>query len=115
VKEQLLAANLEIADANKLLAIDRRLRVVRASGYERARLLAKIGADIPADAWLTNVTPAGGTAHVSGQAENLSAVERILLRLNGGPFGNVALEHVSRIERVHGPTLFAFAIDVDRL
>lgn len=115
VKEQLAASDLEVADANTLLALDRELRAVRASGYERARLLADIGAEMPSSAWLTDVAPAGGASQVSGQAEDVRAIERMLLRLNGGRFGNVVLEHVSRVERVHGPALFEFAIQLDRL
>lgn len=75
-----------------LVALDRRVRGIVASGDANARKLADIADHLPPHAWLTSVTFDAGGLELEGRARNFEVL--------GG-----VMRELMRAQRVHNPVL----------
>ena len=112
-RQALARAKLETRDVNGLLALDATVAAVRGSGFRRAWLIAKLGAQIPRGAWLESIAPDSGRVTLSGRALNFQVVAETLGRLDRASFGHVALSGASRLVAAGQTPEVAFAIAVD--
>jgi hypothetical protein len=112
-KDRLAAANLELDEVATLIATDRRLRALRASGVSAAMRLARIGNVVPRGVWLSSVQPSPAGFDVEGEAVNLGAVNRALSSLlDGDAHGRARLLRLTRVSRARGPALVTFTLQL---
>lgn len=81
----LTAAKVHEKRARLLTELDRRVRAIAASGSVEARRLAALSADLPADVWVTSVTPDTTGVMLEGRTRDLTGLSNALVRLNADP------------------------------
>lgn len=75
-----------------LTDLDRRVRTIAASGTLTARRLAALSTDLPANVWITAITPESGGVMLDGRTRDLNGLSDALVRLNADPlFANPSL------------------------
>lgn len=80
-KRILAAAKIHWHRAEQLLALDRGIRVIARSGTQNARRLASIADDLPADAWLTQISPDPAGSVIQGRTRDWLGLADTMRRL----------------------------------
>jgi hypothetical protein len=62
----------------RIVALDRRIRTIRRSGYAEASRLAEIANNLPSHAWLTTIAYDGDAISIEGQAKDLRALSDVV-------------------------------------
>jgi len=68
-----------------LTDLDKRVRMIAESGTLAARRLAAVSADLPANVWITAITPDADGVMLEGRTRDLNGLSDALLRLNADP------------------------------
>lgn len=95
-----------------LVALDKRLRDITASGNVTARRLAQIGNALPQKAWLSSISRDGDGLLLEGGASDMASVGRVLSALtNAHGISNPTLVDASADSRADGTVKFTVHAD----
>jgi hypothetical protein len=114
-RRSLLQERLQWDRVDRLVAEDRRLRVLRVSGPVAASKIAAAGNALPDGAWLTTMTTGSGGLDAKGEAGGLAALQSALENLSADPrMGAVERVRFSADRHVPGRVAFEWHLDPRR-